>query len=142
MSTDFEERLRADMRRVQVRPRPGLAREAHRRYARSRRRTALAIAATGTAAAVVGATAGFALSAATPGTGPIETTAYVVNRISGALAATDAIGYTTARYSGTGDIGSLSDRVVVWQFGDLVRQLIESSAGQPLLDSSARPADG
>jgi hypothetical protein len=142
MSIDFEDRLRADMARVQVRPRPGLAREAHRRYARSRRRTALAVAATGTAAAVVGATAGFALSAATPGTGPIETTAYVVNRVSGALAATDAIGYTTARYSGTGDIGSLSDRVVVWQFGDLVRQLIESSAGQPLLDSSARPADG
>jgi len=32
MSIDFEERLRADMGRVQVRPRPGLAREAHRRY--------------------------------------------------------------------------------------------------------------
>ena len=78
MSIDFEDQLRAEMGRVQVRPRPGLAREAHRRYARSRRRTALAVAATGTAAAVAGATAGFALTAGTPGTGPIETTAYVV----------------------------------------------------------------
>ena len=54
MSIDFEDRLRADMGRVQVRPRPGLAREAHRRYVKSRRRTALAVAATGTAAAVAG----------------------------------------------------------------------------------------
>ena len=75
MSIDFEDQLRAEMGRVQVRPRPGLAREAHRRYARSRRRTAFAVAATGTAAAVAGATAGFALTAGTPGTGPIETTA-------------------------------------------------------------------
>ena len=105
MSIDFEDQLRAEMGRVQVRPRPGLAREAHRRYIKSRRRTALAVAATGTAAAVAGATAGFALTAGTPGTGPIETTAYVVNHVSSALAATDAIGYTTSRYSGTGAIG-------------------------------------
>jgi hypothetical protein len=142
MSNDFEDQLRADMGRVQVRPRPGLAREAHRRYAKSRRRTALAVAATGTAAAVAGATAGFALSAGTPGTGPIETTAYVVNHVSAALAATNAIGYTTAHYSGTGAIGFLSDRVIGWEFGDLSRQLIESSAGRPLVDNSARPEDG
>src|SRR5277367_2772921 len=141
MSIDFEDRLRAEMGRVQVRPRPGLAREAHRRYARSRRRTALAVAATGTAAAVAGATGGFALTAGTPGSGRIETTAYVVNRVSSALAATDAIGYTTAHYSGTGAIGFLSDRVVGWDFGDLSRQLIESSAGQPIVDNSARPED-
>ena len=69
MSIDFEERLRADMGQVEVHPRPGLAREAHRRYRQGRRRTALAVAATGTAAAVAGATAGFALTAGTPGTG-------------------------------------------------------------------------
>jgi hypothetical protein len=142
MSIDFEDQLRADMGRVQVRPRPGLAREAHRRHIKSRRRTALAVAATGTAAAFAGATAGFALTAGTPGTGPIETTAYVVNHVSSALAATDAIGYTTARYSGTGTIGFFSDRVVVWEFGDLSRQLIESSAGQPIVDNSARPEHG
>jgi hypothetical protein len=142
VSIDFEDQLRAEMGRVQVRPRPGLAREAHRRYARSRRRTALAVAATGTAAAVAGATAGFALTAGTPGTGPIETTAYVVNHVSSALAATDAIGYTTSHYSGTGAIGFFSNRVVGWEFGDLSRQLIESSAGQPLVDNSARPEDG
>ena len=142
MSTDFEERLRADMRRVQVRPRPGLAREAHRRYARSRRRTALAVAATGTAAAVAGATAGFALTARTADTGPIETTASVVSHVSAALAATDAIGYTAAQYSGAGATGVSFDRVVEWEFGDQTRQLFESSAGQPIVDNSARPEDG
>ncbi len=95
MSINFEERLRADMGHVEVHPRPSLAREAHRRYRKSRRRTALAVAATGTAAAVAGATAGFALTAGSAGTAPIETTAYVVNRVSSALAATDAIGYST-----------------------------------------------
>ena len=142
MSTDFEERLRADMRRVQVRPRPGLAREAHRRYARSRRRTAFAVAATGTAAAVAGATAGFALTARTADTGPIETTASVVSHVSAALAATDAIGNTTAQYSGPGATGVSFDRVVEWEFGDQTRQLFESSAGQPIVDNSARPEDG
>ena len=142
MSTDFEERLRADMRQVQVRPRPGLAREAHRRYARSRRRTAFAVAATGTAAAVAGATAGFALTARTADTGPIETTASVVSHVSAALAATDAIGYTTAQYSGPGATGVSFDRVVEWEFGDQTRQLFESSAGQPIVDNSARPEDG
>jgi hypothetical protein len=142
MSTDFEERLRADMRQVQVRPRPGLAREAHRRYARSRRRTAFAVAATGTAAAVAGATAGFALTARTADTGPIETTASVVSHVSAALAATDAIGNTTAQYSGPGATGVSFDRVVEWEFGDQTRQLFESSAGQPIVDNSARPEDG
>jgi len=142
MSIDFEERLRADMGRVQVRPRPGLAREAHRRYITRRRRTALAVAATGTAAAVAGATAGFALTAGTAGTATIDTTAYVVNHVSAALAATDAIGYTTARYSGAGAIGFLGDRVVEWEFGDRSRQLIESSAGRPIVDNSARPQGG
>ncbi len=142
MSIDFEERLRADMGRVQVRPRPGLVREAHRRYAKSRRRTALAVAATGTAAAVAGTTAGFALTAGTSGAGPIETTAYVVNHVSSALAATNAIVSTSAHYGGAGAIGFLADRVVGWQFGDLSRQLIESSVGQPIVDNSARPADG
>jgi hypothetical protein len=142
MSTDFEERLRADMRQVQVRPRPGLAREAHRRYARSRRRTAFAVAATGTAAAVAGATAGFALTARTADTGPIETTASVVSHVSAALAATDAIGNTTAQYSGPGATGVSFDRVVEWEFGDQTRQLFESSSGQPIVDNSARPEDG
>jgi hypothetical protein len=62
MSIDFEERLRADMGQVQVRPRPGLARDAHRRYQKSRR-NAFTVAATGAAAAVAGATAGLALTA-------------------------------------------------------------------------------
>jgi hypothetical protein len=144
MSVDFEEQLRADMGRVQVRPRPGLAREAHRRYIRSRHRTALAVAATGTAAAVAGATAGFALASGTgtSGAGPAETTAYVVDRVGAALTATNAIGYTSARYSGAGAVGIFSDRFEVWELGSRSRQLFESSSGQPIFDGSARPKDG
>jgi hypothetical protein len=142
MSIDFEDQLRADMGRVQVRPRPGLAREAHRRHVKRRHRTALTVAATGTAAVVAGATAGYALTAGTPGSAPIETTASVVSHVSSALAATDAIGYTTAHYNGTGAIGFLADRVIEWELGDRSRQLIESSDGQPIVDNSARPEDG
>ena len=140
MSIDFEERLRADMGQVQVRPRPGLARDAHRRYQKSRRRNALAVAATGAAAAVAGATAGLALTAGSPGTAPIETTAYVVNRVSDALAATDAIGYSTAQFSGpgapSGDIGQTND---TWQFGERGRWLTVTAAGQPSSISRGAP---
>ena len=145
MSIDFEDQLRAEMGRVQVRPRPGLAREAHRRYARSRHRTALAVAATGTAAAVAGATAGFALTAGTTGTtgtGPIDTTAYVVNHVSSALAATDAIGYSTSRFSGVELPPMVVNERVDWEFGAQFRQLTESPAGRPLSDSSSRPSGG
>lgn len=143
MSIDFQERLRTDMGHVEVHPRPGLVREAHRRYQRGRRRNALAVAATGTAAAVAGAAAGFALTAGTSGTAaPIETTAYVVSHVSSALAATDAIGYSTARFTGADAIGFLADRTVDWEFGDLSRELFESRTGQPLHDISNRPSGG
>ena len=144
MSIDFEERLRADMGRIEVRPRPGLAREAHRRYQKGRRRNALAIAATGTAAALAGATAGFALTAGSPGTGPIQTTAYVVSRVSGALAATDTIGYSTSRLSGPGTTNwptVMTGRTDIWQFGGRSRDLIDTAAGQPATDI-VRRAEG
>jgi hypothetical protein len=141
MSIDFEDQLRADMGRVQVHPRPGLAREAHRRYARSRRRTALAVAATGTAAAVAGVTAGFALAAGPPGAGVgaggVETTAYVVNRVSAALSATDAIGYSVSRYTGAGVSGGLNNPQVLWEYDGQFRALTETPAGRPYTDLSA-----
>jgi hypothetical protein len=56
MSTDFEQRLRSDMEAVVVRPRPGMAREAYRRY-HDRRRTTRALASMGTAAVAVAGTA-------------------------------------------------------------------------------------
>jgi len=149
MSTDFEDKLRADMGRVQVSPRPGLAREAHRRYTRSRRRTALAVAATGTAASVAGATAGLTLTTATSGTsataarGPVQTTAYVVSRVTSALAATNTIGYSTSSFSGpAAKTTRLANRIAEWDYGDLGRQFIESQSGQPLFDTSARPQGG
>jgi hypothetical protein len=142
MSIDFEDQLRADMGRVEVRPRPGLAREAHRRYAKSRRRTALAVAATGTAAAVVGVTAGFALTAGTPGAGGIETTAYVVNRVSTALSATDAIGYSLSRFTGAAVPAELNNPQGLWEYGGRFRDLTETPAGRPYLDLSARPSGG
>jgi hypothetical protein len=140
MSIDFEDQLRADMGRVEVRPRSGLAREAHRRYARSRRRAALAVAATGTAAAVAGATAGFALTAGTPGNGTIETTAYVVNRVSTALSATDTIGYSVSRFTGAGVPAGLNNLRGEWGYGHQFRQLTETAAGQPYADVSTRPS--
>jgi hypothetical protein len=141
MSIDFEDQLRTDMGRVQVHPRPGLAREAHRRYARSRRRTALAVAATGTAAAVAGVTAGFALAAGPPGVGVgaggVETTAYVVNRVSTALSATDAIGYSVSRYTGPGVSGGLNNPQLLWEYEGQFRALTETPAGRPYTDVSA-----
>jgi hypothetical protein len=121
------------MGHVEVRPRPGLVREAHRRYRQGRRRTALAVAATGTAATVAGATAGFALTAGSPGTAPIQTTAYVVSRVSGALAATDTIGYSTSRFSWPGAPAVITGPADTWQFGGRAR-VFDTAAGQPATD--------
>jgi hypothetical protein len=134
MSIDFEERLRADMGQIEVHPRPGLAREAHRRYQKGRRRNALAVAATGTAAAVAGASAGFALTAGSPGTAPIQTTAYVVSHVSSALAATDTIGYSTSRSSGPGAPTVITGPIDTWEFGERARELTDTAAGQPATD--------
>jgi hypothetical protein len=138
MNIDFEERLRADMGQVQVRPRPGLARDAHRRYQQGRRRNALAVAATGTVAAVAGATAGFALTAGSSGTAPIETTAYVVSHINNALASTKLIGYSAARL-GAPHAPGLSFRTDTWQFGGRFRQVSDNRDGQEFGDVSYRP---
>ena len=142
MSIDFEDQLRAEMGQVQVRPRPGLAREAHRRYLKRRRRTALALTATGTAAVVAGAAAGFGLTAGTAGTGPIATTAYVVGRVSTALAATDTVGYSVSHITGHGLPAGITDPSYDWQFGDQTRDLNETPSGQPISDSSWRNGDG
>jgi hypothetical protein len=45
MSTDFEQRLRAEMEQVAVRPRPGLVKEAYRSYRGKRRMTRAVVAA-------------------------------------------------------------------------------------------------
>jgi hypothetical protein len=148
MSTDFEDKLRADMGRVPVTARPGLAREAHQRNARRRHRTALAVAATGTAAAVAGATTGLALTTTSgtsqpSGRAPVETTAFVVSHVTSALATTDKIGYTSSAFTGPGlTTGVLTDRLALWAYGDLSRQLTESKTGQPLYDTSTAPESG
>jgi hypothetical protein len=142
MSIDFEDQLRADMGRVQVSVRPGLAREAHRRHTRSRHRTALAVAATGTAAAVAGATAGVALTSRTPAGTPVETTAYVVSHVTSALNTTNAIGYATSAFSGpalTTKFRVMAVGRVEWDYGDRTRELVETRAGQPLSDTSTGP---
>ena len=138
MSINFEERLRADMGQVEVHLPPGLARTAHRRYRQGRRRNALAVAATGTAAAVAGTTAGLALTSGGAGTAPVETTAYVVNRVSSALAGTNAIGYATSRFSGPGVPTPMSGPTDSWQFGGQSRHLSVTAAGKPSFDVSLR----
>ena len=95
MSTDFEQRLRAEMEHIAVRPRPGLVKDAHRRY-RGKRRRIRAVAAAATAVAIAaGTVAGVAAATASPTAIPALTTAYVLSHASSALAATNRIMYTT-----------------------------------------------
>ena len=131
MSTDFEQRLRSDMEAVVVRPRPGMAREAYRRY-RDRRRTTRALAATGTAAVAVAGTA-FGVTAAagttanvpaaspgtpTTGTIPAQTTAFVA-KVSGALGAAGALTHATTQYITPDGIGRTES---YWAYGNKYRE--------------------
>lgn len=129
MSTDFEQRLRSDMEAVVVRPRPGMAREAYRRY-HDRRRTTRALASMGTAAVAVAGTA-FGVTAASgttanvpaaPGTPtatiPTQTAAFV-ERVSGALGAAGALTQATTQYitpNGVALAGSY------WAYGNKYRE--------------------
>ncbi len=132
MSTDFEQRLRAEMEQVAVRPRPGLAKEAYRSH-RAKRRLTRTVAATGTAMAIAaGTVAGVAAATASPVAIPAQTTAYIASRMSSALAATGEISNTieTTRF-GPPD----NSQVVIesWQYGTRVRQL-ETVKGRPFSD--------
>lgn len=141
MSTDFEQRLRAEMEQVAVRPRPGLVNEAYRSY-RSKRRMIRAVAAAGTAMAVAAGTAvGVAAVMASPATIPAQTTAYIVSRVSNALATTSEISYTIVTvYFGPPD----NIRLVTysWQYGTRGRQLEETASGQPLEDAWGQTGHG
>ena len=85
MSTELAGQLRQGMERVPARVPADLVRAAHRRY-RRRRTAARVIAATGAAVAIGAAATAVGLSGpAAPG---VQTTAYVVNRVTQALDAT------------------------------------------------------
>lgn len=129
MSVDFEERLRSEMAAVEVRPRSGLVREAYRRHL-SRRRMTLAVAGAGVA---VAAATGIAVAAAgtSPGVVKTQTAAYVVQRVSSALAATDTITYTSTLVSGP-HMPHLH-LISWWAYGTRARQLIEND-GKPVTD--------
>jgi hypothetical protein len=133
MSTDFEQRLRAEMEQVAVRPRPGLVKEAYRSY-RGKRRMTRTVAATGTAIAIAaGTVAGFAAATASPAAIPAQTTAYIVSHVSSALAATDEISYTieTVNFGPPANTRLVFDS---WHYGTRDRQLEETASGQPLWD--------
>jgi hypothetical protein len=129
MSTDFEQRLRSDMEAVVVRPRPGMVREAYRRY-HDRRRTTRALAATGAAAVAVagtafgvtaasGTTANVPAASGTPtGTIPAQTTAFVA-KVSDALGAADALTHATTSYI-TPDGVALTESY--WAYGNRYRE--------------------
>lgn len=129
MSTEFEQRLRSDMEAVVVRPRPGMAREAYRRY-HDRRRTTRALAATGTAAIAVagtavgvtaasGTTANVPAASATPAaTIPAQTVAFVA-KVNSALGSADALAYeTTQSITPGGDARTDS----FWMYGNRYRE--------------------
>ena len=128
MSVDFEERLRSEMAAVEVRPRPGLVREAYRRH--HRRRVTRAAAAAGVAAAAAAGIA-IAVGGTSPGEVKAQNAAYVVQRVRSALAATDTVTYTSTR-STTEPGGYLRD-TMWWAYGTRARQLIEVN-GHPVTD--------
>jgi hypothetical protein len=145
MSTDFEQRLRSEMEQVTVRPRPGLAGEAYRRY-RARRRTARTVAVTGTAAvAAAGTAVGLGGTAGSgPSATPAETTAYVVSHVSSALAATDTIeySYTVLRVASGSAPG---ERIASWDYGGYYgreRTMVYTAAGQRYSDEAQARVPG
>jgi hypothetical protein len=143
MSADFEQRLRSEMGQVAAHPRPGLAREAYRRY-RTRRRTARAAAVTGTAVvAATGTTVGLAGAPGTNAT-PAETTAYVVSHVSSALASTNTIGYSylVLRVASSSAPG---ERIASWDYGGYYgreRTMVYTAAGQPYSDEAQTRVPG
>jgi hypothetical protein len=141
MSAGFEQRLRAEMEHVAVRPRPGLVKEAYRRY-RGRRRMIRAVAATGTAMAIAAGTAvGVVAATASPAAIPAQTTAYVLRHVSSALAATNRIMYTTTITS-FGPPANTRFVTEVWDYGTRGRQLDESASGQPMFDTWVQTGHG
>jgi hypothetical protein len=129
MSTDFEQRLRAEMEQVKVSPRPGLVNEAYRSY-RGKRRMVRTVATAGTAMAIAaGTAAGVAAATASPTAIPAQTTAYVVSHVNSALATSDEISYTTISY------GPPGTTLYNWNYGTRFRLLAETASGQPEVDN-------
>jgi hypothetical protein len=128
MSTDFEQRLRAEMEQVKVSPRPGLVNEAYRSY-RGKRRLTRALAATGTAMAIAaGTAAGVAAATASPTAIPAQTTAYIVSHVSSALTTSDQISYQTISYGSPGNTQAV---VYNWNYGSRFRTLVDTLSGRP-----------
>ncbi len=128
MSTDFEQRLLAEMEQVKVSPRPGLVNEAYRSY-RGKRRLIRALAAAGTAMAIAaGTVAAVAAATASPAAIPAQTTAYIVSHVSSALATSDQISYQTISY---GSPGNTQGVVYNWNYGSRFRTLADTLSGRP-----------
>jgi hypothetical protein len=135
MSIDFEERLRSEMAAVEVRPRPGLVREAYRGHQR-RRRVTRAVAAAGTAAVAASGTAAGLTATASGGTGavPAETAAYVVSHVTSALSGSGEIASMYTQYTLDGTPSRNLDGPS-WMYGDQSRQTYLTPAGQPDIDT-------
>jgi hypothetical protein len=132
MNIDFEQQLRAEMKRAPIRPRPGVVREAYRH---SRRRThAMRAAATvGVAAVTAAATATTvtALGASGPARRATETTASLAVHISRALTASQGI---MAVREVTIQPDGYSGTYYTWTYGDRTRNLHDDTSGKPDLD--------
>lgn len=141
MSTGFEQRLRAEMAQVVVRPQPGLVKEAYRSY-RGRRRMIRAVAAAGTAMAIAaGTAAGVAAATASPAAIPAETTAYIASHVSSAFATTNRIMYTSTTTS-FGPPASSRFVTDLWEYGTQIRQLDDSADGQPAWETWVQAGHG
>lgn len=141
MSTGFEQRLRAEMEHIAVRPRPGLVKDAYRSY-RRRRRTIRAVAAAAAAVAIAaGTVTGIAAATASPAAIPAQTTAYVLSHASSALATTNRIMYTTTTTT-FGPPANTQFVTDVWDYGSRIRQVDESASGKPMWDSWVQTGHG
>ena len=121
MSIDFERELRAGMEQAPIRPRPDVVRAAYRRFRRRWLATRAAVAA-GTA--VVAGTAATIAVTGLPGPQRIETTAYVVSQVEGALAAeNDDVMYVSSSGVDYMEPQGIKFSTQYWSAGDQSREV-------------------
>ncbi|HYK28590.1 MAG TPA: hypothetical protein VEV61_11545 [Streptosporangiaceae bacterium] len=144
MSTDFEQRLQAEMGRVAVRSRPGLVTDAYRGYQGKRRMTRAVVAGATAAAIAAGTAVGVAATTTSPIAVPVQMTAYVVGHVRSALAASNRMAYTRLTTS-VPKFARPHLRVPVrdgWSYGNRHLTLFKSPRGQLLSEEWVRTGHG
>jgi hypothetical protein len=87
-------------------------------------------------AVAAGTAAGVAAATASPAVIPAQTAAYVLSRVSGALATSDEISYTIITFSLNPSV-AVEQVSYTWKYGTRSRTLVDTANGQPETDSWA-----